>query len=143
MIADEPITQLTADVLEALIGSRPSQIPPPPQRRVDFLAGAVKVRGPWCGTIAVFCSPQLARRVAEAMLEVSREKASPDDLRDVLGELANVLGGNVKSVLPGPSHLSLPFTEVVERGVQTGDSEFWFALDGEPLVLKLQPEGST
>ena len=31
-----------------------------------------------------------------------------EDIEDGLGELANVVGGNVKAVLPGPSALGLP-----------------------------------
>jgi chemotaxis protein CheX len=31
-----------------------------------------------------------------------------EDIEDGLGELANVVGGNVKAVLPGPSVLGLP-----------------------------------
>ena len=31
-----------------------------------------------------------------------------EDVEDALGELANVVGGNVKAVLPGPSVLGLP-----------------------------------
>ena len=31
-----------------------------------------------------------------------------EDVEDGLGELANVVGGNVKAVLPGPSVLGLP-----------------------------------
>ena len=31
-----------------------------------------------------------------------------EDVDDALGELANVVGGNVKAVLPGPSVLGLP-----------------------------------
>ena len=30
------------------------------------------------------------------------------DIADALGEIANVIGGNLKSTLPGPSLLSLP-----------------------------------
>ncbi len=32
----------------------------------------------------------------------------PDHVQDALGELAYVVGGNVKAVLPGPSVLGLP-----------------------------------
>ena len=32
----------------------------------------------------------------------------PEDVEDGLGELANVVGGNVKAVLAGPSVLGLP-----------------------------------
>ena len=41
-----------------------------------------------------------------------KEHAPPvldaEDIEDGLGELANVVGGNVKAVLPGPSVLGLP-----------------------------------
>ena len=36
--------------------------------------------------------------------------AAPDAeaVRDALGELTNILGGNLKALLPGPCHLGLP-----------------------------------
>ena len=38
-----------------------------------------------------------------------------EDIDDALGELANVVGGNVKAVLPGPSALGLPEVGVRPR----------------------------
>ena len=38
-----------------------------------------------------------------------------EDIEDALGELANVVGGNVKAVLPGPSALGLPEVGVRPR----------------------------
>ena len=36
---------------------------------------------------------------------------------DAVGEMANVVGGNVKSLLPGPSTLALPIVVTSETGV--------------------------
>ncbi|MBJ7359171.1 hypothetical protein, partial [Nocardioides sp.] len=36
------------------------------------------------------------------------EALDPVELSDVIGEFANIVGGNVKSLMPGPSTLSLP-----------------------------------
>jgi len=36
------------------------------------------------------------------------EEVTSDEIGDALGELANVLGGNVKAMLPAPSTMSLP-----------------------------------
>ena len=42
-----------------------------------------------------------------------------DEIEDALGELANVVGGNVKAVLAGPSVLGLP--EIGTAPVATAD----------------------
>jgi len=57
--------------------------------------------------------PHRGRSTAEQLARcLLAEHAPPvldeEDVADGLGELANVLGGNVKAVLPGPSVLGLP-----------------------------------
>jgi chemotaxis protein CheX len=42
------------------------------------------------------------------MLQLSPGDVTDDDKRDVVAELANMIGGNLKSLLPGPLYLSLP-----------------------------------
>jgi chemotaxis protein CheX len=49
-----------------------------------------------------------ARRAAAAFLAMELDEVSEDDLSDVLGELANIVGGNVKAMLPPGCFLSLP-----------------------------------
>ena len=39
---------------------------------------------------------------------MSVDAVSPEDVADVLGELANIVGGNVKAMLPPGASLSLP-----------------------------------
>jgi chemotaxis protein CheX len=68
----------------------------------------VSVTGTWNGEVVVECSTPLARLVSSHLLLVAVDDLDDEDVRDVVGELVNVIGGNVKSVMPGPSTMSLP-----------------------------------
>ena len=69
----------------------------------------VTISGPWDGAVVLTCAPATAEALAESVLMTRPPTVVDDeDVADALGELANVLGGNIKSVLPGPSSLGLP-----------------------------------
>ncbi|GAB4010144.1 chemotaxis protein CheX [Nocardioides ultimimeridianus] len=72
-------------------------------------SAAVSVSGEWQGTITVELSADIAARLTAQMLALPPgEDAADADLADAVGELVNMVGGNVKSLMPGPSVLSLP-----------------------------------
>ena len=74
---------------------------------MDVVA-SVSITGGWSGHVVVSCSDTAARRAAAAFLMTTADEVSGDDVTDVLGELANIVGGNVKSMLPASSFVSLP-----------------------------------
>lgn len=80
-------------------------LPPPAEQS---WCGCIHVAGAWSGMIKVNMSEALTRRAAAAMFGAPGETLSGVDLSDALGEITNMAGGNVKTLLPGPSHLSLP-----------------------------------
>jgi CheY-specific phosphatase CheX len=55
----------------------------------------------------VRCPLTLAYVLTTAMFQ-GDEEATLVEVRDALGELTNMVAGNVKALLPGPSTLSLP-----------------------------------
>jgi chemotaxis protein CheX len=63
--------------------------------------------------IHVRTSAIVARVLASRMLTTA--DPSPDDLLDAVGELGNIVGGNVKSLLRHSCRLSLPSAEVCEQ----------------------------
>jgi chemotaxis protein CheX len=69
---------------------------------------SVSITGTWQGAVVFGASALAARRAAAAFLVTAPEAVSQDDVADVLGELANILGGNVKGMLPPGCLLSLP-----------------------------------
>jgi len=74
----------------------------------------VAINGSWPGHVVVTCSTVQARNIAAAFLGMEPADVAEDDVADVLGELANIVGGNVKSMLPAGCVLSTPY--FVERG---------------------------
>ena len=83
-------------------------VPIPAASTTVHVTASVSVTGAWHGHVAVSCSAAAADQLTAALLGVDRTEVSEDDITDALGELANVFGGNVKSLLPGPCELSLP-----------------------------------
>jgi chemotaxis protein CheX len=75
------------------------------------VTSCVQIDGAWHGAVVLQCPLTLARTLTAEMFQAGAE---PDlaDVYDALGEIANMLGGNVKALLPGPSRLSLPAVAV-------------------------------
>lgn len=72
------------------------------------MTGWVEIHGAWNGMVTVSCSPAAARFAAGAMFDVAPDDTSSEDVDDALRELANMIGGNVKALLPEPCQLGLP-----------------------------------
>ncbi len=73
------------------------------------VTASVELHGEWSGMVSVTCPPASALAVTRAMLDLP-VAAEPEaaDVDDVMGEIANVLGGNVKALVPGGARLGLP-----------------------------------
>ena len=69
---------------------------------------SVSITGSWTGHVVYASSTAAARRAAAAFLAMEADEVSQEDLSDVLGELANIVGGNVKAMPPPGAQLSLP-----------------------------------
>lgn len=68
--------------------------------------------------IHIRTSAIVARVLASRMLVTA--EPGPDDLLDAMGELGNIVGGNVKSLLRHHCRLSLPVAEAVEHDAAAG-----------------------
>ncbi|PZM95706.1 MAG: chemotaxis protein CheX [Actinobacteria bacterium] len=69
---------------------------------------SVSITGSWHGHVVFASSMAAAKRAAAAFLAMNEDEVSEDDVIDVMGELANIVGGNVKSMLPSGCFVSLP-----------------------------------
>ncbi len=72
------------------------------------LAACVQTTGAWQGAVVIESAPPLARRIAARLFHIEESEVTPADMRDALGEVANIVAGNLKAHLPGPSALGLP-----------------------------------
>ena len=72
-------------------------------------SAAVSVTGGWHGMVTVDLAADAADVLARAMLALDdAEPLATADVADAVAELVNIVGGNVKALVPGPSQLSLP-----------------------------------
>lgn len=73
----------------------------------ELLVASVAITGAWTGVVTVSCQRALARRSAQAMFGTD-DDVSDEQTSDALLEIANIIAGNFKSLVSGPSRLSLP-----------------------------------
>lgn len=73
-----------------------------------YIGGCVQLVGAWQGAVRVDCGQGLAQRAAMTFQGKSAGQLSLDEIRDAVGELANMVAGSVKALLPQPTHISLP-----------------------------------
>jgi chemotaxis protein CheX len=69
--------------------------------------GWVSISGDWAGEVHVTTTAEAAQDIAAAMLQLDHAELGVDDVTDAIGEIANVIGGSVKSMVGGAA-LSLP-----------------------------------
>lgn len=108
----------------------------------ETLDGIINITGGWQATVALQVPKALAARIASVMFRLHDVQPTTEDMQDAIGELTNMLGGNIKALLAGDCHLSLP--AVVEgRGytvrVPTSHvvDRFAFECEGLPAVVNL------
>jgi CheY-specific phosphatase CheX len=105
------------------------------------LAGCIQITGAWNGTVTINYPMPLAKQVAAIMFDLHGEPVEDDLIQDALGELTNMTGGNIKSLLPEPSYLSLPAVAVTKNAMRVPGSELvskvTFQCNGENFEVTL------
>lgn len=140
-IREDDIRQLTNEIWGRMLQIKlvPAERQPP---RCAGIGACVQITGAWEGAVRVDCSLQLARLATARFLAVEPEQVNIEQIRDAMGELANMSAGSVKPMLPKPCQLSLPsvadgrdYTLTVPH-VQT-ILETGFYCENEPLKISV------
>jgi chemotaxis protein CheX len=72
------------------------------------LISLVHLAGEWTGALLLECDQMQARHFTGRFLSKDPPNRVDDVVRDVLAELANMIGGNMKCLLTGRTQLSMP-----------------------------------
>jgi len=72
------------------------------------LTGCVTITGTWQGAVMIELPEPLARVAAATMFGLTDDELGDEEVLDSLGELANMIGGNIKGLIEGDCKLSLP-----------------------------------
>jgi chemotaxis protein CheX len=108
------------------------------------LLGFIQITGAWNGTISIHCSASVARRAASVMFGIEEVSASMEEIQDALGELTNMVGGNIKGLLPEHQQcqLSLPACAITDHQLYVSDSvevaKVVFCYNDQSFVVSVQ-----
>lgn len=104
----------------------------------DPLIAWVDLLGDWRGRAALTTTVATAHALARALLQMGEdEEVEQVDLVDAFGEIANVVGGNVKALLPTQGTLGLPqvATELPATDQHTLVQELRLSWRGQPIMV--------
>jgi CheY-specific phosphatase CheX len=119
------ICQYTEDIWKSILDLDVKKIVEQycPTEGESVLAGCVHISGEWEGAVTLDCPMELAQKITSIMFQLKDAEVTPDLIQDALGELTNMTGGNIKSLLPEPCYLSLPAVTRTQYGLRVPGSE--------------------
>jgi chemotaxis protein CheX len=104
----ENVVPVVDMVFTTMLGLKVEMYPMPWVRPTEMVTAAVYFAGEWRGAVLLECTRRQARTFAQLLMPIDPAAMTDEDVRDALGELANMLAGNLKSVLPSGVVLSMP-----------------------------------
>jgi hypothetical protein len=143
-LQDEDITCIVQTLGESLLVEPVLPVEDQPPVPADTMGSSVEVRGAFCGRVTVACSAALARVVASRMFGGTDANVTSAEVVDAIREIANVIAGNVKGLLPVPSDIGLPYDELppdlYDPDVPPTGRRLRFLLGGESMWIAVQEQ---
>jgi chemotaxis protein CheX len=101
------VIQVTETVFETLLNTSVTALEANSGAPEYALTAAIYYAGLWQGALLIECSEQQASAWSSHIMDLS--EPTSEDVCDGLGELANVLAGNLKPALPPGVRISIPW----------------------------------
>jgi chemotaxis protein CheX len=103
-----PVTRIAEEVFRTMLGiqvvARPGSLAP----ATDFITAAIQFVGEGKGALLLQCGLGTALHLTHRLMPGMNPAAFDADVRDSLGELTNMMGGNLKSALRPGVMLGIP-----------------------------------
>jgi len=139
---EEEILEITESTWNALLGLdiQPSASTQFSSEREGLFKGHVDITGAWEGSVIICGTDGLARSAAAQIFSLGCNAVQEQDQIDAMYEFANIIAGNIKSLLPEPCQLALPQVERCSQGISALPgahqvSGLHFECQGQPLVV--------
>jgi chemotaxis protein CheX len=129
----DDLNNVTSEVWSSMANTslEPSEQIVTPAELNGYVVSSVQVAGAWEGSVRLDMNLDMARTTTARLLGAEEADVSPEDIHDAVGELANMLGGGVKELMPQPCKLSLPSVaigderkSIISRGRVTTECSF-------------------
>lgn len=106
---EKEIQQYTELVCATLLGY---EVHPQPgsfeESPTSTVTGSVQITGEWNGAMMLSLPSTLVNALTKILFSLEPGDSTLEDKKDAVGELTNMIGGNVKALLPQPCVLSTP-----------------------------------
>ncbi|MCO5166315.1 MAG: chemotaxis protein CheX [Planctomycetes bacterium] len=135
---EREVVSIAQGVWSMILGLELRPLASVPAANGPAVVGRVGISGAWEGQVTLRCPAAMAARAASILFGVTPNAAAPDQTRDVVGELTNVLGGNIKALLPEPCRLSLPAVDEEQAArapTRAVVVEVALSCEGQPVVV--------
>lgn len=138
-IDSDGVHQIVEEIWQSMLGLDIETADLPADDGGREICAAVQITGGWQGAFIIECPEASAVAFTAAMLGYEDgDQPAEAEVHDVVGELANMAGGNLKAIVGEESRLSLPTvaagsgldlnvlgaTEVVRTGYTAGGATF-------------------
>jgi len=133
--------EIAESVFEAMLGLPLNESAAKWYSAPERVTASVNLSGDWHGAVLLECTRRQACGFAARFLSMEPVEVVDDVVRDVLGELANMVSGNLKSILgrgiqlsmpsvvDGDYHLRICGAEKIERlAFDSAEGTFWVTL---------------
>ncbi len=100
--------QIVLDVFTSMLTMDVERVDASADPSSRVLTATVHFVGSWKGALCMECTPQQTFEYTKRLLGIERPTEVSEDVCDAFGELANMIGGNLKAVLPPLVQLSMP-----------------------------------
>lgn len=137
----QTLQQVVNDVCSGMLGLH---IEPTESNACDeqeALSAVVRISGGWNSLVQVLAPMSTAKVIASTMFATGQEDLTEEEIRDAVGEIVNMVGGNLKGIMEGESSLSLPCVGLAD-GEPPFDRSFGGITvanrcQGDPLIVRL------
>ncbi|MFE4466933.1 chemotaxis protein CheX [Oerskovia sp. NPDC056781] len=138
----QSVVPMAQDLFTAMVDGEPGLLLPMEALEEpisDPLYAWVDIVGPAVSRTLVVTARETADRLARSLLlKEDDEPVTLEDVQDALGEVANVVGGNLKAMMPEGSSLTLPVVEHAEPPAsRPADHEQALLWWGGPILIQL------
>jgi chemotaxis protein CheX len=141
-VAAPELARIAADIWTSMLGLELEEDRLGDLTATETLTGCVQITGDWEGAVTVQLGTALARRATAVMFGMELDEVTDEEIGDTVGELANMAGGNVKSLLAGSCQLALPSVTsgrdytVSVRGAEPIDA-VTMSCEGEVVIVTI------
>ena len=135
----DPVLTIVEEVFASMIDDAPDALQRwdgPVPELVDPIHAWVDVHGTPAGRVLLSTERPTAEHLTRSLLAMAPDEPVADaDIVDALGEVANVVGGNVKALVPEPGRLGLPVVAHERPATDPDNLVYELALDWRARIL--------